>query len=85
MFPINPLFGDLIEDRLLAETFERFGKTKDPSWPIIFPMVKSVVRAMDAVGEILVAEHNVQLDKVMVAGASKRAGPRGSCQPWTIA
>jgi PhoPQ-activated pathogenicity-related protein len=70
--PNQPLFGDLKEDRLLAETFTRYKNTGDSDWPIIFPMVKSVVRAMDALQEFLKKEAGLTQGKFLVTGASKR-------------
>jgi len=70
--PNQPLFGDLKEDRLLAETFTRYKNTGDSDWPIIFPMVKSVVRAMDCLQEFLKKEAGVTQSKFLITGASKR-------------
>jgi PhoPQ-activated pathogenicity-related protein len=70
--PNQPLYDGLKEDRLLAETFDRYYKTGDESWPIIFPMVKGVVKAMDSLTEFLAKEANVTCDKFVVTGPSKR-------------
>jgi PhoPQ-activated pathogenicity-related protein len=62
------------EDDLIAYTWVEFLKTGDESWPARLPMVKSVVRAMDCVQELLASErggkHNVET--FVLAGASKR-------------
>jgi len=70
--PFQPLFGGLTEDRLLAETFERYRKTKDETWPIIFPMVKASVKAIDCMKEVLLEKTKIIQKGVFVTGPSKR-------------
>jgi len=62
------------EDDLIAYTRVKYMATRDPSWLVRLAMVKSGVRAMDAMQEFLASEAGGQLklDKFMVAGGSKR-------------
>ncbi len=69
--PFQPLF-DLTEDKLIAHTFDRYLATGDSEWPLLLPMVKSVVRALDASSEAAAREWGTPLTRFTVTGGSKR-------------
>lgn len=70
--PFQPLLGDKYEDEIIAATFAKYMETEDTSWPLLLPMVKSAVRAMDATTASVAEQWNLQLDEFTVTGASKR-------------
>lgn len=62
------------EDEIIAYTFAKYRDTGDPMWPLLLPMVKSAVRAMDSIQDFMAKQANpaVKIDGFVVSGASKR-------------
>jgi PhoPQ-activated pathogenicity-related protein len=70
--PFQPIFGGKEEDGIIAFTFDKFLVTGESDWPVLLPMLKSAVRAMDAVQAFSRKEWTLDIKKFTVTGASKR-------------
>ncbi|MBW3599419.1 MAG: DUF1080 domain-containing protein, partial [Planctomycetes bacterium] len=70
--PHQPILGGRYEDDAIAHTFEQFLRTGEQDWPLLLPMVKSAVRAMDAAEEYAKEKWSLDVKSFTVTGASKR-------------
>ena len=70
--PNQPLYNNLTEDALISFTLHNFKNDGDYTWPLLFPMVKSAERAMDAIQEFMKQKFNKDIKRFVVSGASKR-------------
>lgn len=69
--PFQPLM-DRTEDELIAHTFERYLDTGEADWPLLLPMTKSAVAAMDAVQSAVDELWGRSIEGFTVVGGSKR-------------
>ncbi len=70
--PQQPILGGMVEDQIIAYTFEKYLDGEGDEWPLLLPMTKSAVRAMDAIQEFCRKEWDVPVKQFTVTGASKR-------------
>jgi PhoPQ-activated pathogenicity-related protein len=70
--PQQPIFDGKREDEIIAYTFREFLKTGDPTLPLLAPMTKSAVRAMDATQVAMKKEWGLDVATFTITGASKR-------------
>ena len=70
--PQQPMFDGKTEDDIIAFTFDEYLRTQDAEWPLLLPMVKSAVRAMDAVQAYTGQAWSLDIEHFTVTGASKR-------------
>lgn len=69
--PNQPLFGGLNEDAAISYTYRHYLEDGDPTWPLLFPMAKSAVKAMDTV-QAFMKSRGKTIDSFLVCGGSKR-------------
>jgi PhoPQ-activated pathogenicity-related protein len=62
------------EDQIVAYTENKYLNGGDPNWPLLLPMVKSAVRAMDTTQSFVSSQFNgtIAINDFIVSGASKR-------------
>jgi len=70
--PNQPLFDGMREDALMAYTLSQCHDTGDWTWPLLFPMVKAAVRALDIVQAICADRCGGSPGRHLLHGASKR-------------
>ncbi|MBT3268831.1 phenylacetic acid degradation protein [Candidatus Poribacteria bacterium] len=70
--PNQPLLGDRSEDDLIAHTFVEYLRTGDRTLPLLLPMTKSAVRAMDALQEFCATHLDREIGRFVTIGGSKR-------------
>lgn len=70
--PNQPLYDNLTEDALISFTLDNYRKDKDFTWPLLFPMVKSAIRSMDAIQAFSAEVLEHEIIRFLVSGGSKR-------------
>ena len=70
--PNQPIFEGRVEDEIIAYTYDKFLNGEGEDWPLLLPMAKSAVRAMDAVQAIMKEHADQEITHFTLTGGSKR-------------
>ena len=70
--PNQPIFDGKTEDEIISYTLHQFQETGDQTWPALFPMVKSVSTAMDAIEDFSENHFIRPIESFILTGLSKR-------------
>lgn len=70
--PNQPLFDGRHEDEIIAYTYDKFLKGEGEDWPLLLPMVKGAVRAMDTIQAVGKEKYTQDIQGFVLTGASKR-------------
>lgn len=70
--PNQPIFDGRVEDEIISYTLHQYQETSDETWPLLFPMVKSVQKAMDAIEGFAAKELQKTPKHFLLTGLSKR-------------
>ncbi|MHB1456069.1 MAG: PhoPQ-activated pathogenicity-related family protein [Armatimonadota bacterium] len=70
--PNQPLYDGKSEDALIAYTLTKFLETGDKTWPLLLPMTKSAVQAMNTIDQYFAKKSGAKIEQFVVCGASKR-------------
>jgi len=70
--PNQPLFDGRNEDEIIAYTYDKYLNGEGDEWPLLLPMVKSAVRAMDTVQLVQKDTDNHEIKRFVLTGGSKR-------------
>ncbi len=70
--PNQPLFDGRSEDQIIAYTYDKYLNGEGEDWPLLLPMVKSAVRAMDTIQKIQKETENHEIKRFVLTGGSKR-------------
>jgi PhoPQ-activated pathogenicity-related protein len=66
--PNQPLFGGKTEDEIISYTFHNYQEDGDYTWPLLFPMVKSVIKGMVTVQSFIGEKKGVVIENFMLTG-----------------
>lgn len=70
--PNQPLFDGRNEDQIIAYTYDKYLNGEGEEWPLLLPMVKSAVRAMDTIQKVQKDTENQEIKRFLLTGGSKR-------------